>query len=226
MRPNWRRGSGRSCAAAAALSFEPIPTPETKPAALTSVYAATKKHQEDLCVTFGRAHRLTTFALRFFNVYGPRQSLTNPYTGVAAIFLSRLLNDRTPLVFEDGLQSRDFVDVRDIARCLRLAVEFEGGGVHTLNVGTGRPTSILEMARTLARLLGKPLDAQLLQRFRVGDIRHCIADTTKARELLGFEAALQLEDGLPAVIDWSRRQKPEDSVERSLVELEERGLVQ
>ncbi len=206
--------------------LRPMPTPESKSPALTSVYAATKKHQEDLCVTFGRAHGLTTFALRFFNVYGSRQSLNNPYTGVAAIFLSRLLNDRAPLVFEDGLQSRDFVDVRDVARCLRLAVEFEGGGVHTLNVGTGRPTSVLEMAGTLARLLGKPIAAQLLQRFRVGDIRHCIADPTKARELLGFEAALRLEAGLPAVIDWSRRQTPEDSVERSLVELEERGLVQ
>lgn len=206
--------------------LRPCPTPETKPPALTSVYAATKKHQEDLCVTFGRAHGLTTFALRFFNVYGSRQSLNNPYTGVAAIFLSRLLNDHAPLLFEDGLQTRDFVDVRDVARCVRLAVEFDGGGVHTVNVGTGRPTSVLDMARSLARLLGKPIDPQLLRRYRVGDIRHCIADTTQAKALLGFDAKLRLEEGLPAVIEWSRRQRPQDSVERGLAELEERGLVQ
>ena len=204
----------------------PCPTPETKAPALTSVYAATKKHQEDLCVTFGRAHKLTTFALRFFNVYGARQSLNNPYTGVAAIFLSRLLNDRAPLVFEDGRQTRDFVDVRDVARCVRLAVEFAGDGVHVLNVGSGRTTSILEMARGLARLLGRETEPQMLQRYRVGDIRHCIADTTRASEVLGFQAALPLEAGLPALIEWSHRQHPEDSVERSLVELKDRGLIQ
>lgn len=204
----------------------PRPTPETKMPALTSVYAATKKHQEDLCVTFGRAHKLATFALRFFNTYGARQSLSNPYTGVAAIFLSRLLNDRAPLVFEDGRQTRDFVDVRDVARCVRLAVEFPGDGVHVLNVGSGRATSVLDMARHLARLLGRQTEPQMLQRYRVGDVRHCIADTTRAREVLGFEAARPLEEGLPALIEWSRRQRPADFVERSLGELKDRGLIQ
>jgi dTDP-L-rhamnose 4-epimerase len=206
--------------------MRPRPTPESRAPALTSVYAATKKHQEDLCVTFGRAHGLTTFALRFFNVYGSRQSLNNPYTGVAAIFLSRLLNDRPPLVFEDGEQSRDFVDVRDVARCVRSAVEFADRGVHVVNVGTGRATSIGEIATTLARLLGKAIAPELLRRYRVGDIRHCIADTSKAKSLLGFEAKLRLEDGLPAVIEWSRRQEASDNVRQGLAELEERGLVQ
>lgn len=203
----------------------PRPTPETKVPALTSIYAATKKHQEDLCVTFGRAHGLATFALRFFNTYGARQSLSNPYTGVAAIFLSRLLNDHAPLVFEDGKQTRDFIDVRDVARCARLAVELPGDGVHVLNVGSGRPTSVVDMARHLAQLLGRQIEPQMLQRYRVGDIRHCIADTTRAKEVLGFEAARPLEEGLSVLIEWSRRQRPEDGVERSLVELEDRGLV-
>jgi len=220
-----RRGIWEVLCSRCGAQLRPKPTPESKPAALTSVYAATKKHQEDLCVTFGQAHGLTTFALRFFNIYGSRQSLSNPYTGVAAIFLSRLLNDHAPLVFEDGLQTRDFVDVRDVARCIRMAVEFDAGGVHTLNVGTGRPTTIAEVARTLARLLGKPLDVQLLQRYRAGDIRHCIADPTRAREMLGFESELKLEEGLPTVIEWSRRQQPTDAVERSLAELEQRGLI-
>jgi dTDP-L-rhamnose 4-epimerase len=128
-------------------------------------------------------------------------------------------------VFEDGKQTRDFIDVRDVARCARLAVELPGDGVHVLNVGSGRPTSVVDMARHLAQLLGRQIEPQMLQRYRVGDIRHCIADTTRAKEVLGFEAARPLEEGLSVLIEWSRRQRPEDGVERSLVELEDRGLV-
>jgi dTDP-L-rhamnose 4-epimerase len=192
---------------------------------VTSVYAATKKHQEELCLAFGPAHQLTTFALRLFNVIGPRQSLNNPYTGIAAIFLSRLLNDRPPLVFEDGLQSRDFIDARDVARCIRLAVEVPGSGAHTLNVGTGRPTTVLQMARILARLLGKDIEPHLLRQSRVGDIRHCIADPARARATLGFEARYSLEESLPSLIEWSRGQRARDSVEQGLSELRQSGLV-
>ena len=205
--------------------LQPCPTPETKRPQVTSVYAATKKHQEELCLAFGRAHRLATFALRFFNVFGSRQSLSNPYTGIAAIFLSRLFNDRPPLIFEDGLQSRDFIDVRDVARCIRLAVESQAGGTHTLNVGTGRPTTVLQMARTLAGLLGKDIEPQLLRQYRVGDIRHCIADPTAAKATLGFQARYSLEEGLPALIEASRGLEARDSVELGLRELKESGLV-
>jgi dTDP-L-rhamnose 4-epimerase len=213
------------CASCGA-DMEPRPTPETKAADIASVYAATKKHQEDLFVSFGRAWRIPTFALRFFNVYGPRQSLRNPYTGVAAIFLSRLLNGHRPLVFEDGNQSRDFIDVRDVAEAVVLATEHDGEGAHVLNVGTGRKTTVNHVANALAKGLGLDLPSQFLNRFRAGDVRHCFADPTRAREVLGFTARHSLEDGLPALVEWCKGEAAEDTVEQSLKELVDRRLVQ
>jgi dTDP-L-rhamnose 4-epimerase len=206
--------------------MEPRPTGEDKSPEIASVYAATKKHQEDLAVAFGRAWRIPTFALRFFNVFGPRQSLSNPYTGVAAIFLSRLLNSRPPLVFEDGGQTRDFIDVRDIAEALCLAAESDRPGAHVLNVATGRKTSVVQVADALARALGLDIAPQLMNKFRVGDIRHCFGDPSRAREVLGFQARYSFEEGLPALIEWCRRESPEDRVEASLQELQRRRLVQ
>src|SRR5262249_9909243 len=140
----------------------PRGTPETKTPDIASVYAATKKHQEDLFVTLGRAYRIPTFALRFFNVYGARQPLGSPYTGVAAIFVTRLLNSHAPIAFEDGLQSRDFVDVHDVAEAIALSVEFAGEGAHVLNVGTGKPLTVLQVGEALAKSLGSELRPQLL----------------------------------------------------------------
>ena len=205
--------------------LHPRPTPETKTAEIASVYAATKKHQEDLLVSFGRAYHIPTVALRFFNVFGPRQSLSNPYTGVAAIFLSRLLNGRAPLVFEDGRQSRDFVEVRDIARALLLATQTDSPGVHVLNVGTGRALSVVEVGQALARALGVSIEPELLGKYRAGDIRHCVADTALAQQLLGFRAAIPFEEGLGDLIAWCRSQQPRDTVDRSLDELRGQGLV-
>jgi dTDP-L-rhamnose 4-epimerase len=211
---------------ACGADMRPGPTPESKTAEIASIYAATKKHQEDLFVSFGRAYRIPTFALRFFNAYGPRQSLSNPYTGVAAIFLSRLLNGRSPLVFEDGRQSRDFIDVRDIARATLLATEFAGEGQHVLNVGTGRKTTVTDVAEALAHGLGVEIRPQLLNKYRAGDIRHCFADPSRAREVLGFEARHALADGLGPLIRWCRDEQPRDHVERSLKELADRRLVE
>jgi dTDP-L-rhamnose 4-epimerase len=212
--------------AACGTDMEPRPTSEDKPAEIASVYAATKKHQEDLAVSFGRAWRIPTFALRFFNVFGPRQSLSNPYTGVAAIFLSRLLNAHAPLVFEDGQQARDFIDVRDIAQAVKMAVESDRAGAHVLNVATGRKTTVAEVASALSRALSIDLPPQLMGKYRAGDIRHCYGDPARAREVLGFEARYTFEEGLPALIDWCRREQPEDRVEDSLQELKRRRLVQ
>jgi dTDP-L-rhamnose 4-epimerase len=203
----------------------PAPTPETKAPEIASVYAATKKHQEDLAVSFGRAYSLPTFALRFFNVFGPRQSLANPYTGVAAIFLSRLLNGEAPLVFEDGRQTRDFLDVRDAARALFLALESKEGGTHVLNIGTGKPTAIADVAEALAASLALDVKPTLLRQFRAGDIRHCYADPSRAATILGFQTAYSLREGLPDLIAWCRGQQPPDRTPRSLDELRDRGLV-
>jgi len=213
-----------SCASCGS-DLRPVPTPETKTAEIASVYAATKKNQEDLFVAFGRAYQIPTFALRFFNVFGPRQSLGNPYTGVAAIFLGRMLNGRAPLVFEDGRQSRDFIDVRDVAQALLLSLEFPGKGTFVLNVGTGRRTSVLDVAQALAARLGLDISPELLGKYRAGDIRHCIADPTLAAAVLGFKARFSFEEGLPDLVEWCRGQRPEDAVDRSLSELKEKGLV-
>ena len=146
-----------------ATPLEPEPTSESKPLRPTSIYAINKRDHEEMFLAVGAAYGIPAVALRFFNVYGERQALSNPYTGVAAIFSSRLLNDRPPLVFEDGRQTRDFIDVRDIARCCALALSEDGADGRTLNVGTGAPTSIVEVARD-RRGLGKEIEPEVAER--------------------------------------------------------------
>ena len=204
--------------------LEPEPTAETKPLRPTSIYAINKRDHEEMFLTVGAAYGLPAVALRFFNVYGERQALSNPYTGVAAIFSSRLLNDRAPLVFEDGRQTRDFIDVRDIARCCALALTEHGADEHALNVGTGRPTSIAAVAETIARGLGKELEPELVGKYRAGDIRHCYADTRLAAELLGFRAEIPFEAGMQDLLAWLKGQEAEDSVDAAREALVARGL--
>ncbi len=211
------------CPACAAV-LEPRPTPEDKPLRPESVYAVTKRDQEELALTVGRAYRIPTVALRFFNVYGPRQALSNPYTGVAAIFSARLLNDRPPVIYEDGRQTRDFVHVRDVVRACRLALEGDGADYEAVNVGTGRPVSVLEVARILARALGRPLKAEIPGRYRAGDIRHCYADITKARRRLGYEPEISFEAGMAELAAWVATQAAPDRWAEAAAELERRGL--
>jgi dTDP-L-rhamnose 4-epimerase len=202
----------------------PVPTPETKPPELASVYALTKYDQERLCLLHGAAYDVPAVALRLFNVYGPRQALSNPYTGVLAIFAARLLNDRPPVVYEDGEQRRDFVHVTDVARAFRLALENDGADGQAINIGSGRSTSVLELADTLARLLEKDIEPELPGTSRAGDIRHCFADVSRARELLGFDAQVDLEDGLAELAKWLKTQSATDHFEQAAAELAERGL--
>jgi dTDP-L-rhamnose 4-epimerase len=202
----------------------PVPTRETKEPSLASVYALTKYDQERMCLLYGAAYEVPTVALRFFNVYGPRQALSNPYTGVPAIFATRLLNDRRPLVYEDGGQRRDFVNVADVSRACRLALERGGADGRPVNVARGRSTSVLEIAETLARVLGKEIEPELAGQFRAGDIRHCFADVTLAREALGFEAEVQLEDGMAELAQWLDGQQATDRFEEAAEELTQRGL--
>ncbi len=204
--------------------LRPVATPETKQPALASVYALTKYDQELLCLLFGAAYGVPAVALRLFNVYGPRQALSNPYTGVLAIFAARLLNDRPPVVYEDGARRRDFVHVTDVARAFRLALECDGGDGRAVNIGSGRGTSVLEIAAVLARLLGKELEPELPGTFRAGDIRHCFADVSLARELLGFEAEVAFDDGLGELAAWLETQPATDRFDKAAAELAERGL--
>ncbi len=205
--------------------LEPVLTRETKPLQFTSVYAISKKTQEELALCFGRAYGIPTLALRFFNVFGSRQALSNPYTGVAAIFRGRLKNGRAPLVFEDGAQSRDFIHVHDVADAVVQAAEGTGDACAAVNVCTGRSISIAEVASVLAERLGVPIDPQVIGKYRAGDIRHCIGDPTQARALLGFEAKTTFAGGLDELIRWSEQQAPDDRVDASLAELTRQGLV-
>ena len=204
--------------------LEPVPTPESKQPSLSSVYALTKYDQERMSLLYGAAYDVPAVALRFFNVYGPRQALSNPYTGVLAIFAARLLNDRRPVVYEDGGQRRDFVHVTDVARACRLALERDGADGRALNVGSGRSASVLEIAHELSRGLGKPIEPELPGSFRAGDIRNCFADVSLARELLGFEAAVSLEDGLAELTAWLETQTTPDRFDQAAAELAEKGL--
>jgi len=203
----------------------PVATPENKPPALASVYALSKFDQERLCLMIGRAYNIPTVALRFFNAYGPRQALSNPYTGVLAIFASRLLNGNAPKIFEDGEQQRDFVSVYDIAQACRLALEAPGVAGETFNVGSGEAHSVQEIAERVARVLGKEyLRPEITGKYRVGDIRHCFADIAKAKRLLGYEPQVSLDDGLTELAAWLEGQAAVDRVAQASAELAARGL--
>ena len=204
--------------------LEPEPTAETKPLRPTSIYAINKRDHEEMFLAIGAAYGIPAVALRFFNVYGERQALSNPYTGVAAIFSSRLLNDNRPLVFEDGEQTRDFIDVRDIARCCALALTHDGADGRTVNVGTGKPTSVVEVAQTIARGLGKEIEPEVVAKYRAGDIRHCYADPALAERLLGFRAEIPFEAGMQDLLQWLEGQEAEDSVDAASEALAARGL--
>lgn len=201
-----------------------IPTSEEKPLYPTSIYAITKRDHEEMCLTFGRSYAIPTAALRFFNVYGPRQALSNPYTGVAAIFCSRLLNGKPPLVFEDGRQSRDFVHVTDIVQAIVLALECSGVDNDVFNVGTGRPLTVLDMAAALARWTGAEVEPRVVNQFRAGDIRHCYADISRIRRALGYEPKVRFEDGVRDLVASVERETAADRVDLAYRELAQLGL--
>jgi dTDP-L-rhamnose 4-epimerase len=213
----WRDGEG--------VPLVPAPTPESKAPALASVYALSKLDQERLCLMIGRAYGIKTVALRFFNAYGPRQALSNPYTGVLAIFAARLLNDSPPKIFEDGWQQRDFVSVYDIAWACRLALETPAAAGEVFNIGSGTSSTVREIAERVAEVLGKKhLHPEITGKYRVGDIRHCFADISKAREMLGYAPRVTLEDGLAELAAWLEGQAAVDRVAQASAELSARGL--
>src|SRR5262249_44649213 len=205
-------------------SVAPVPTSEAKPLAPTSIYAVSKRDHEEMFVSFGNAYGIPTVALRYFNIYGPRQSLSNPYTGAAAIFSSRLLNGNAPLIFEDGRQTRDFVHVSDIVAANMLALESSRPGCDVFNVGTGRPMSIGMLVTLIREHLGRGPEGEILNKFREGDIRHCYADVSRIRTTLGFTPRVTLEEGMNDLIAWVREEEAVDMVDRAARELEEKGL--
>ena len=205
----------------------PVPTPEDKPLAPASIYAVNKRDHEEMFLAVGRALDIPTVALRLFNAYGSRQALSNPYTGVAAIFISRLLNDRPPLVFEDGRQRRDFVHVQDVADAfVTTLIEDEAPVWDAFNVGSGRPIAIMDMAEVLSARLGKSIEPERLDCYRVGDIRHCFASVDKLRDRFGIAPRRSFESGMDELIDWvARAPAPVDRAAESMQALKAARLV-
>ena len=205
-------------------TLEAIPTPEAKPLRPTSVYAVNKRDQEEMCLCVGRAYGIPTVALRYFNTYGQRQALSNPYTGAVAIFSSRLLNGRPPVIYEDGRQTRDFTHVRDIVAANVRALAPDAQSDVALNIGTGRPTSLLELVAALNEALGTAIEPEVQYTFRAGDIRHCYADISAAREALGYQPTTTLREGLTDLVTWLQSETPTDLMDQARRELAAKGL--
>jgi dTDP-L-rhamnose 4-epimerase len=202
----------------------PLATDESKPLQCTSIYALSKKDQEEMTLLFGRTYGIPVVALRYFNIYGTRQALSNPYTGVAAIFASRLLNRRAPMIFEDGRQMRDFVSVHDVVQANLLAMERDDADGLALNIGSGSPVSIAEVAGELSACLGKRIPAEITGKYRAGDIRHCFADITAARKILGYQPQNRFSDGISELVAWLRSQTAVDKAADMVRELSAFGL--
>lgn len=203
----------------------PIGIPESESFKCNSIYAVTKQSQEDMFIIFGKAYGIPTTALRYFNVYGPRQSLSNPYTGVAAIFLSRLKNNNPPVVYEDGLQTRDFISVYDIADVNVACLEDERSFGKIFNVGTNNPVAIKEIAQILAKLLGKNIEPEIAEKFRSGDVRHCSADISLIKNTLNWQPSWSFEKGMQDLINWGEKQEAEDTFDEATKELKSKGLL-
>ncbi len=204
----------------------PVPTPEWKQPSLASIYALGKFVQERQTLIMTKAYGMEGVCLRLFNVYGPGQALSNPYTGVLAIFASRLLNGQQPMIFEDGEQRRDFVYVGDVARAFADSLELPEAAGEVFNVGSGQDRSVTEVARELAAAMGKnDIAPQIVGKSRIGDIRHCFCDGTKSADRLGFRAKKDFQEGLAELAEWVAVQTADDRVEQARAELEARGLV-
>jgi dTDP-L-rhamnose 4-epimerase len=208
-------------------AIKPIPIKEETPCEPRNVYAITKKMQEELCMSTGLSYGIPVTALRYFVGYGVRQNPSNPYTGVSVMFSARIRNGKPPLIYEDGLQTRDFINVRDIVDANLLALESKAADYEIFNVGTGRPTSIVELAKTLIRLHGKDgsLEPMVTNDYRSSDVRHLFADISKIRKKLGFEPKVKLEAGLEELAGWLKEQKVVDKTDQAQKELKTRGLI-
>jgi len=209
LRPNAQLAAGQwevRCPTCHA-ELRPLPTDEDKPLFPTSIYAITKRDHEEMALAFGHAYDLAAVALRFFNIYGSRQALSNPYTGVAAIFSGRMLAGQVPSIYEDGHQQRDFVHVADIVQACRLAMDNTAADGQVFNVGTGRPISVLQVGELLARELGWTGGFEITRKFRAGDIRHCFADISRIKNAIGYTPRHAFEDGVRELVSWVAEQQ-------------------
>jgi dTDP-L-rhamnose 4-epimerase len=205
----------------------PIPTREDRTLRPTSTYGICKRDQEELALVLGRAYEIPTICLRYLNTYGSRQALSNPYTGVCAIMATRLMLRKPPTIFEDGKQLRDPTHVSDVARATLAAEEAPEAALYqAFNVGVGKPVSILSMCASLSRALGRgDVEPNVTGEFRSGDIRHCYADVSRAKSLLGWEARVSFEEGARELAEYAASQVPEDHTDAANEELRRLGLI-
>lgn len=205
--------------------MQTIPTDEEKPQICNSIYALTKKDQEEMVIMWGKAYSIPAVALRFFNVFGPRQSLSNPYTGVCAIFMSRIKNSNPPVIYEDGLQTRDFISVKDIARACVMSMNDSRADYQVFNVGAGKATSVKDVAVTLAKIYGKDIYPNITGAFRKGDVRHCISDPSRIEKTIGFKVSEPFDKGMRELVAWTETTSAEDLFETAASELAGKGLI-
>ena len=208
-------------------NIKPLPTDEDALLKTNSIYSLTKQVQEQMMLNIGKTYNLPTIALRLFNVYGPRQSLSNPYTGVTAIFISRVKNSHEPIIFEDGLQTRDFTSVYDVIEVMKNIMHNEKAHYGIFNIGSGMPITIRDLALKILQALDKKdIKVKITGKFRKGDIRHCYANITKAKNILGFDPKVSFEKGLKDLISWASDSVSSDHFEKAVHELKQKGLVE
>ncbi len=202
-----------------------VPTTEDTPTRPKSLYAFTKIAQEQMLETMCPALNIDYTIFRFQNVYGVGQSLDNPYTGILSVFSTRMLQDKPVNIFEDGLESRDFVNVKDVAAGVVAALDHPESNGQVINLGSGENTSVIEIANILKRAYASGSDISITGDFRIGDIAHNKADISKAQALLGFNPSTSLEQGLESFCAWVGGEAVHDSgYEHSLDEMEQAGM--
>ena len=206
---------------------KPLLTDEETPFNSSSIYALSKQVQEQSGLLIGDTYGINTTVLRFFLVYGPRQALSNPYTGVCSIFSSRLFNGKPPIIFEDGLQSRDFVNVKDVCQALTLSMNKNEAKGEIFNVASGDPITIKEVANIITKKINPKLKPIYNNELRIGDIRHCLADISKIKKKLGYTPTVKFKDGIDEVLEWIKPQigNIQDDSQKAINELKEKGLL-
>ncbi len=223
-KPDLELGKFASYCPNCSHELSPVPTSENRPLFPISVYGWTKKQQEEQCEYVAKTFGIPVSILRYFNVYGSRQSLSNPYTGVVSIFYSRLKAGQPISLYEGGKPMRDFIHVSDVARANLLALESGVEPVAPINVGTGRAVSILDVANTLGHACAITPRLEDRGEFRVGDINSCYADLKQAVQLLGFRPQMSLKDGMEEFVEWAQEQKSTDLYQTTVDELQRHGL--
>lgn len=203
---------------------DPVPTSEDTKQNSNSIYAISKKNQEEMVLNIGFAYGIPAVALRYFNVYGIRQSLSNPYNGVVAIFMSRIKNGKPPIINEDGLQTRDFINVVDVTSANIASLENKSANYQVFNIGSGKHVSIKEIAQILIRLYNSQIKPEITGKVRKLDVKHCYADISRIKKLLNWQPRISLKEGLREVIDWSEKEKAVDRVDFAMKQLKKRGL--